>query len=84
MKRAVLSPLGHHKGDLHFFGDKIYSVNQRVGGLQGRVQAVKLLRAELLCQSSNAEGFNFHPPWYQQKNSLLKHLEGSYMNARCY
>lgn len=84
MKCAVPIPRGHRNNDLHFFGDKMYTVNQREGGLQGRVQAVRLLPAELLCQSSNAEGFNFHPPWYQQKNSLLKHSEGSYMNARCY
>lgn len=47
-------------------------------------EAAEMLRAELFCQSPGAQCFNFHPPQYQQKTSLLKYSEGLHVKAGCY
>lgn len=75
---------GHCKNDLHYSNGKTCAVNQWAAMEGAGCEARELLQAELLCQSPVVEGFNFHSPWYQQKNSLLKDSEGCYMNARCY
>lgn len=69
---------------IHFSNGKTCAINQWAAMEGVGCEARELLQAELLCQFPSAEGFNFHSPRDQQKNSLLKYSEGCYVNARCY